>query len=308
MRKSRLRYVWLFPALLTAVPDLHAQDERWRGIFTIYAFADYIVTKPDRGEFAVSFPYALRDRVTGASTTLNFNSNRTNTTGSGRFANPGFGAEIGKGHFSIEGAMGIYINQWSDNLYFGINYRFILKKFPVQTDRYVFPARSFPSGKFIRGLWNFPVKISLGVYYWQPLYKLGEIPVGDNQFSALGQTMQSLDSGQVGTTGTVTVYFQQNIIAFTPNITLGYRPINGRIDVSFRVAPFITFAQKGGLRFYLTNSGVVDWRPTDGISLEGFVPLSTVNLDATYNGEEINSTPFRLGCVMFTVKVGLRVF
>jgi hypothetical protein len=284
------------------------RDERFRSIFSVYSFASYISWRPMPGTFSVRFPYTLTDRATGASTTHNFSAEKTNLAGNGKWANTGIGVELGKGHVSVEGALGFYFHQWSDNIYFGINYRFILKRLPQWTNRYEFASIKFPGKRLISGLADFPVKISLGVYYYQPLYELGKISIGNQQFLAAGQTMQSIDSGSVGNTGEVTVFFHQNIIALTPNFTIGYRPVNGRIDLSFRVSPFISFAQRGGLRFYLRNSGAVEWAPEGGLALESVIPLNTYSVVAQMNGERLQATPFQFRCVMYTLRIGIRLF
>lgn len=303
-------YFVSFLLLILATGKLAAQayydDTRYDGYISAYLYENYITYKPVHGTFTVKFPYTLTDRTTGARMTTNFFASKENLPGTSRFTTPGICGEVGKGHLTIDGSYGFYVHTWSDNLSFDINYRFILRRFPVREREYA--SRSFPNRHFEETLWNFPVKISLGIFYWQPLWELGQIDIADKQFEAAGQTFQAIDSGLVNNAGHVTVYYHQNIVAFTPNFSIGWRPINGRLDVAFRVCPLITLTERGGLRFKLNNTGAVDWRPSNGISVDGLIPLNSYNVDATFNGEQISSTPFHLKCVMFTFRVGLRLW
>src|SRR5574337_581465 len=287
-----------FALFLLTVNKIAAQDyyddTRYDGFISAYLYENYITYKPTYGTFAVKFPYTLTDRITGARTTSNFSAASQNLTGTSKFSTPGICAEVGKGHITVDGCYGFYVHTWSDNMSLDLNYRFILRRFPVREHEYA--SRNFPNRRFEETLWNFPVKISIGIYYWQPLWELGQIDIADKQFDAAGQTLQAIDSGAVNNSGHVTVYYHQNIIAFTPNFSIGWRPINGRLDLQFRVSPFITLTERGGLRFKLNNSGTVDWRPSDGISVEGLIPLNTYNVDATFKSKKISSTPFHLKC------------
>ena len=272
--------------------------------YSVFSYANYM---PQPGTLNVKFPYTLTNRSTGIASTSMFTSTTENLTGTGKWVYPGVGLEAGKENFSVEAALGWYFNQWSDHLYFGINYRFILNKIHAQPERYTFGTNSVP-GKFgIHLIGDFPVKISCGIFYWQPIWKLGDINISDKEFFALGHVMQDRDSLIAAGNGNVTVLFHQNYVAFTPNFSIGYRPQNGRIDLSFRISPMITIAERGGLRFVMRNSGNVEWAPTNGISLESVIPLDTIPMTATFNGERISTTPFRLRGVMYTLRIGFRL-
>lgn len=316
MIRLKLRFLFaalLFSCVIFASPKKphrfpYYDDTHREPYLSLFTFASYITYKPQPGLLTTKFPYALQDRHTGALVTDTFSSSSPNLVGNGKWVYPGVGIEAGIGAFTVEGQIGAYIHHWSDNLYFGMNYRFVLHKFPVKTERYEFGSVAFPDEEFVDGVADFPVKISLGFFYYQPIWKLGEIDVSDKQFSALGYVMQSADTmALLGSTGKVTVLFHQNIIALTPNISLGYRPRDGRLDLSFRVSPFFTLRQTGGLRFYLKNNSYVDWRPADGITVESVIPLNTPGLDASFNNEKLGSTPFRFKCVMFTLRIGIRI-
>jgi hypothetical protein len=268
----------------------------------IFSFVNYL---PQPGTLDIKFPYKLTD-ASNVPVTHQFSSSSENLIGTGKWVYPSIGLEIGKENFSIEAHMGFYLHSWSDNLYGGINYRFILKKAHHQPNQLDLGSVSLPGKKFMKGASEFPVKISVGFFYYQPIWTLGTVDIGSQQFDALGYTMNSRDSS-AGASGLVTVYFHQNVLAFKPTFSIGFKPANNRLELQFGISPLIMISEVGGLRFYMTNSGTVDWVPRDGISLKAVIPLDTFGLDATYNGEELSSTPFRLKGVMYTVKVGVRI-
>ncbi len=271
-------------------------------IFSSFGYVNYF---PQPGTLRVSFPYLLTPRNGPVATTHTFSSENINLTGTGKWVYPGFGLEVGKENFTVEARMGIYLKQWSDHLYSGFSYRFILRKAHSNPDRLSLGTVVLPGKKLMRGAASFPVKISAGLFYYQPIWRLGTIDVGSDQFRALGHTMQSLDSAVVGSTGKVSVYFHQNILAFTPTFSLGYEPEGFPLFLNFSVAPLITLKEAGGLRFYLRNSGSVEWAPENGIDLDAVIPLTSAGMDATFNGEEVSATPFHLKGVMYTLRVGL---
>lgn len=285
----------------------YRDDTQGEGYFSLFGFAGYVAYKPMPGLFEAKFPYKLTDRYSGQVTNDTFYCSRSNFTGNGKFVYPGVGIEIGRGSTTIEASIGAYLKNWSDNIYVGLNYRFVLKGFPVRPHRFVFGATSFPGEKSMERFADFPVKFSIGWFYYQPIWNLGTIDVGSQEFSAIGYTMQSRDSIPAAGSGTVIVLYHQNILAITPSVTLGYRPLNGRADISLRIAPFITYKENGGLRFNLRNNGVVDWAPRNGISADAVIPLNTYGLDATFNGEQLRQTPFKFKCVMFTLRIGIRI-
>lgn len=272
--------------------------------YSIFSYVDY---REQPGNLFVKFPYILTNRSTGTASTSIFTATSPNLVRSGKWVYPGIGLELGKENFSVEAAMGLYLRQWSDHLYFGVNYRFILNKIHANPERYTFGATSFPGKRGAGRMGDFPIKISCGFFYWQPIWNLGTINIGDKEFYALGHVMQDRDSLNVASSGNITVLFHQNYIALTPNINIGYRPQQGRIDFSFRVSPLITIAERGGLRFYLRNGGSSEWAPTNGISLESVIPLDSVPMNATFNGENIDTSPFRLRGIMYTFRIGIRI-
>lgn len=314
-RKVLLLLSFLFLNIsLFATPPRHAyRDENgipegW--VFNIYSVFSYVHYAPQPGMLDIKFPYKLSQRVNfGPITTTNenFSSQNTDLIGKGKWVYPSLGLEIGKENFTLEAQMGWYVHYWSDNIYGGLNYRFILKKLHRSPNRITLGAISIPGKNSMRGASSFPVKISLGFFYYQPLWTLGDINVGSKQFQAMGYTMQSLDSNTTADNGNIRVYYHQNILALKPSFSIGYRPENNRLDISFTASPIIILSEIGGLRFYLNNSGNVDWVPRNGIDLQAVIPLSSATLDATYKGEDINNTPFHLKGWMFTMKLGIRI-
>jgi hypothetical protein len=279
-------------------------------IFNAYFISSFLHYPSQKGTLDIKFPYTLSERVNfGPVTTTNavFHSTSDDLIGRTKWVYPTVGIEIGKENFSVDAQLGWYIHYWSDNLYGGINYRFILKRFHTSPDRMVLGTMTFPGEKLMRSAATFPVKISCGLFYYQPIWKLGTIDVGSKQFDGLGYTMQKLDSSNAPGDGTLTVYFHQNILALKPAFSIGYAPENNRLDVSFTVSPLIILSEAGGLRFYLNNNGNVDWVPRDGIDLNSVIPLNTYGLNATYKGESLSSTPFKLKGWMFTLKLGFRI-
>jgi hypothetical protein len=237
-------------------------------------------------------------------TTQQFSAAKENLIGTGKWVYPSVGLELGKENFSIEAQMGWYIHYWSDNLYGGINYRFILRKAHHQSNQINLASVTLPGKKLMKGASEFPIKISVGFFYYQPIWSLGTIDVGQKQFDALGYTMNNNDS--IGS-GLVTVYYHQNVLALKPSFSIGFKPANNRLELQFGISPLIMLSEVGGLRFYLNNGGAVDWVPRDGISLNAVIPLDTLTLNGTYNGEQLSSTPFRLKGVMYTFKIGVRI-
>src|ERR1041385_4207753 len=96
-------------------------------VFTPSAIFSYVNYLPQPGRLTVSFPYKLTDN-SNVVTTQQFSAASDNLVGTGKWVYPSVGLELGKENFTVEAQMGWYINYWSDNLYGGINYRFILKK------------------------------------------------------------------------------------------------------------------------------------------------------------------------------------
>ena len=277
-------------------------------IFNIYSVFSYYKFSPQPGNLSVKFPYTITPRLSPYTPTSHtFSAQSNDLIGSGKWVYPSLGIEAGKGCFTVEGQIGMYLHNWSDNLYGGINYRFVFKKYHRAPKQIPLGSISIPGERAVRNASSFPVKISCGIFYYQPVWTLGTIDIGDQQFKALGYTMQSLDSNNVGDNGLVTVYFHQNILAFKPSFSIGFSPPDNRLDLCFVISPMFNISEIGGLRFYQTNSGLVDWAPRNGIDPEAVIPLNTFGLDATFNGEELNSTPFHLQTVMYTFKLGIRL-
>ncbi len=315
--KKKLNFFFLFGffqivTILSANPptpsfylDEHTTPSGW--IFNVYSLFSYYHYNSQPGNLEISFPYSLNTRTFPSVTTNKvFTAQSNDLVRKGKWVYPSVGIEVGKENFTVEAQLGFYLHNWSDNLYGGINYRFILKKYHADPNPYVFGASQFPSKKMTRNASCFPVKISIGIFYYQPLWKLGTIDIGDNQFKAIGYTMQSLDSSTIGSSGKVTVYFHQNIVALKPSFSIGYSPDGNRFDFSLVISPLINLSEIGGLRFYQTNTGLVDWAPRNGIDPQAVIPLNTFGLNAKFNGEQISSSPFHLKATMFTLKVGVR--
>jgi hypothetical protein len=296
----------LFFISLEAAPPYRNNTAPSGWVFNLFSAFSYVNYFPQPGTLAVSFPYSLTARNSPLATTHTFSSERVNLTGTGKWVYPGLGLEIGKENFTVEARMGLYRQNWSDHLYGGLSYRFILRKAHSDPERLALGSVILPGKNFMRGAASFPVKISAGLFYYQPIWSLGTIDIGSDQFRALGHTMQSLDSANRGSTGNVTVYFHQNILAFTPTFSLGFQPDGFPLYVNFSVAPLITLSEAGGLRFYLRNSDNVEWAPENGINLESLIPLNSAGMDATFNGEELNASPFHLKGVMYTLRVGIK--
>ncbi|MDQ3108997.1 MAG: hypothetical protein M3R17_03795 [Bacteroidota bacterium] len=297
----------------SAIPPRHSfyydnnstAPEGW--IFNIWAVNSYSHYKSQPGNLRISFPYTLTSPVSPVAVNRVFSSETNDLIKQGKLANFALGLEVGKENFSVEAHMGLYFHHWSDNLYGGINYRFILKKIHASPEKLTLASMTLPGKRAMRNAATFPVKLSLGIYYFQPLWKLGAIDLGNNEFNALGYTMQSLDSNTSRNSGNVTVFFHQNIVALKPAISIGYEPENLRLIFNFTASPMIILSEIGGLRFYMNNTGVVDWVPRNGIDPAAVIPLNTFGLDATFNGEKVTSTPFHLKATMYTFKVGFRI-
>lgn len=286
--------------------DDYSAPSGW--ILNFHAVFSYYRYELQPGNFSVTFPYVLNSRnFPSVATTKTFSAQSPDLIGDGKWVYPSLGIEAGKDNFTVEAHMGLYLKYWSDNIYGGVNYRFILKKFHRNPDMLRLGATTLPGKKRIRRAASFPVKISAGIFYYQPLWNLGKIDIGDNQIKTLGYTMQHLDSTNVGSSGNVTVYFHQNILAFKPSFSIGFSPPDNRIDISFSVSPIINISEIGGLRLYLNNTGNVDWVPRNGIDPQAVIPLNTFGLNATFNGEKVERSPFNLKATMFSFKVGFRI-
>jgi hypothetical protein len=276
-------------------------------IFNIWAVNSYAHYKGQPGNLQISFPYTLTSSASPIPVNRVFSSQNNDLIRTGTLANFALGLEVGKENFSVEAHMGLYFHHWSDNLYGGINYRFILKKFHASPEKLTMATMTLPGKRAMRNAALFPVKLSLGLYYFQPLWKLGDIDLGNKEFNGLGYTMQSLDSNQLGYTGNVSVFFHQNIVALKPAISIGYEPERFRLIFNFTASPMIILSEIGGLRFYMTNKAAVEWAPTNGIDPSAVIPLDKFGVNATFNGEQLSSTPFKLQGWMFTLKAGFRL-
>lgn len=274
---------------------------------SIFSYVNYL---KQPGTLSIAFPYKLSDQGSNAMT-YQFSSAKENLTGTGKWVYPSVGLEVGKENFTIEGQMGLYFNNWSDNLYGGINWRFILKKAHRSPDQFYLGTVCLPGKKFMNGASVFPIKISAGFFYWQPIWNLGSIAIGSKRFDALGYTMNDATTLMYGGEGNIIVYFHQNILAFKPSFSIGWKPEATRFEFQFAVSPLIMISEVGGLRYYMRasapNGQVVDWVPRDGISLNAVIPLTSYGMNATYNGEQLASTPYRLKGVMYSFKIGFRI-
>lgn len=129
--------------------------------------------------------------------------------------------------------------------------------------------------------------------------------IADHPFLVL--RVQSLDSTNICDAGNITVFFHQNIVALKPAISIGFEPARVRVIFNFTASPLIILSEVGGLRFYMTNSGNVDWAPGNGIDPDAVIPLDKFGMNATFNEEHLRNSPFQLKDWMFTLKVGVRL-
>lgn len=268
--------------------------------FRLYTQGQYFDYKKQEGTFDIKFPYTLIDEH--GSSAYTFSATKTNLTGTGKFSHTFPGLEIGYGRFSVDANMNFVTGPvwgWTDNFYFGLNFRLPSPFFYLPREK-INAAGVLPDAPAEYHAWR--MSLHLGILYYHPLYELGEIDAGTAHFSAAGHLLPERDTA-VAFPGSVKIYLQQNTIAFTPALELGYQSRN-TADFSLRIAPLIMLSQEGGLRFRYRNRTQMKHAP-GGYNLH-YIDLATDGVEAKYNGAPVTATPFRLTGFMITLRVGLR--
>lgn len=298
--------VCLFFFMLPVCLRLHAQRaEKIPScfFFRFYTQIQYFDYKEQHGTFDIKFPYVLRGE-NGSSSQHTFASTKFDLTGTGKFSYTFPGLEIGYGRFSVDANMNFITGPvwgWTDNFYFGLNYRLPSPLFFIPREK-IQSAAVIPDAPTEYNAWR--VSVHLGILYYHPLYELGEIDAGNDHFYAAGQILPERDTA-VASPGNVKIYLQQNTISFTPALEFAYHPENFPVDFGLRISPLIMLSQEGGLRFRYRNRSQMKHAP-GGYNLH-YIPLDTYGIDANYNGAPVTATPFRLEGFMITLRVGLRM-
>ncbi|MDQ3108998.1 MAG: hypothetical protein M3R17_03800, partial [Bacteroidota bacterium] len=162
--------------------------------FKLYGQAQYFSYEKQDGILDIKFPYSIISESGSAAHT--FSSSKTNLTGVGKYSHTFPGFEIGYGRFSLDANMNFMTGPvwgWTDNFYFGLNYR-------LASPHSFFPDAllNFGSFSFRAPTYNeyspWRVTLRMGIQYYHPLYELGEIATETGHFSASGQTLPPMDS------------------------------------------------------------------------------------------------------------------
>lgn len=259
------------------------------------------------GQLEIGFPYSIHEQNSGALIRNGyFLASKNSLPGNGKFSYTFPGFEIGRGRFSLEASMNFITGPvwgWTDNEYFGLNYRLPAPGFLKQTESIRLGAFSFPGPRFVSAISGYEIKIRLGILYYHPLFKLGEIPMEARQnFYALGALLP--EENDTTFNQRINVYFQQNMIALAPAVSVGRNFENG-FHLSLLISPLIMLEQKGGIRFYYRSGSQSDTAP-GGYNLH-YIHLRTDPLVAKFNGETIHNTPFRFSGFTVTLRIGLHM-
>jgi hypothetical protein len=307
-KNSFLIHVRFIFILLFICPQLHAKPLRPHAekipayfFFRPYTQCQYFFYKKQEGTLDIKFPYTLTGE--NGNSTHTFSSTKTNLTGTGKYSHTFPGIEIGYGRFSVDANMNFVTGPvwgWTDNFYFGMNYR-LPSPFSFLPRDKINAAVVLPDAPTEYNAWS--ISLHLGILYYHPLYKLGEIDIEKNYFTAANQSVPHRDT-TILYPGKVSVYFQHNTIALVPAFELGYQLENYVVDFGIRIAPLIMLSQEGGLRFRYKNSSQMAHAP-GGYNLD-YIRLAGEGIDARYNGTPISSTPFSLNGFQISLRVGVR--
>lgn len=266
---------------------------RYWGI-VIYTQYSHLFYKPQTGLVEVKFPYRITD-PSGTFVTDTF-SGSTNGTGHAMgnfFALPGI--ELIHGNLSYEFNLSPFQAPqlgWRWNFYAGIGYR-------IRYDKWLSQAADLQPA-----MENFPVTLSLGLQWHNALWDLGRVEVPYwNTFHALGQELQqSEDEPEERENAYVDVCFQQTMLVLTPGISVGWRPVNGRWDVSVKASPYFPFNLESGFTFLMNDSDHNDRHSAPGFL--GLLPTHQAGLNASYNGGRFPDSPYKMNGWMLSVRIG----
>lgn len=272
------------------------------GYFLIfYAQAGGIFWDKQPGNFTVKFPYTITTDNSPVYHGL-FSVSKNNLVGQGRFFYNFPGLEFGKNNFSGEAnySFGGPTMGWSDNFYFGMTYRFHFGRFQDNPDRFCFASVNFPGERLQKNCNPFYFSFSAGLQFYHPLFNLGTIQTQNGLVTALGSEMNSND-------GTVNVYFQQNVEAFTPAFSIERKSENG-VSFSIRAGPVIPIKESGGFRFSFQG-----WDSDHDSQQSYFLPKGSAfdyvkfgayGLTANMNDVPVEKTPFHLCDWMISFHIG----
>ena len=271
------------------------------GLFlVVYGQMGGIFWDQQPGQFSVSFPYTINYDSSPAFHGT-FSSTKNNLIGTGRFFYSFPAIEFGKNNFSLDAnySLGGPTPNWTDNFYFGMNYRLHFGGLQDNPDRLCLAGINLPGSNLQRGLSPYFIGISAGVEFYHPLFELGNISTDNGEISLPGGRMKSDD-------GNVIVYFQQNVTAFVPAISLE-RFFGNNLSISLRAAPLIPIAEKGGLRYsYMGEDSDHDeqirYFVPNGAHLD-FIPMNTYSVNARFNDAPLQQTPFHLCDWMFSFRI-----
>jgi len=153
---------------------------------------------------------------------------------------------------------------------------------------------------------TFPVTLSLGISTDQFIWKMGSPVELDSAktFSVFNVSLANTEKDEQEN-GKVDVLFQESVIAFTPSVSVGIRPVGRFFDIRLQFGPYIPFDMHSGLSFLYRDTDDSDnthLAPSGGSLLN----VSTPGLQATFNHERFSEgNPFTVKGWLFGVYIGL---
>jgi len=255
------------------------------------------------GVLEITFPYSRLDTNTGGQIPEVFEYSKSGLTGNHGFSVPIVGFELKKGNCFFRADIRIPKKRRisEEHISFGYEYRI---NFSEKSHRYSALAGlngvvpNWVSSVFIRG--------EIGIDFYKPVWTLGELPVKDTTIYMMGYTIKKSDSD----VRKVEIFYEEDVLALLPSITLGLGTSQNRIDFSLTFSPFIPVLEKGGIRllYKKNNTGWLNpytwfWYPYKNV----VVPGGQSGLKIKYDGTEVSKTPYNFGGMEIFLRIGFRI-
>ncbi|MBI3512178.1 MAG: hypothetical protein HY064_16080 [Bacteroidetes bacterium] len=263
----------------------HPGDEPEWGIHP-YVQLSHLFFNPSQGILDVSFPY----RISGIAGTQTFKDTIAGFGRGGTFVT--FGLAVNHHNFSFDANMSPFTSIGTGtrlDFFLGVTYR-------LRYDQWI-PSMADLQTQFL----SFPVSFTVGLQNYNAISNLGQVELDStHRFQAFGGSLGL--SENENETGTVKIFFQETVFAFSPSINIGFRPRYSMLEFSLRFGPFIPFYNKGGLNFFYRDSDSDDTHSFPNAF--GTVPMHGFGVQSHFNGKSVPDAPYPISGWMLSFRVG----
>ena len=270
----------------------------------IYCGTSFLEYRPQPGLLELSFPYSRLDTSSGGQIPETFSFSKKGLPGKNDFTFPILGGEISNRNFFIRADFRLPQKRRISNEHISLGYEW-KKNYYEKSNTVTLLAgikKNIPdwvSSVFIRA--------EAGFDFYKPIWQLGELPVRDTILFVMGYIITKANSNSK--VREVGVFYEENIVAFIPSLTLGFGTSKNKIDFALSLSPFFPVLEKGGIRllYKKNNTGWVEpytwfWYPYKNViqpGQSGFVEK--------YNGETVSKTPYRLSGLEISLRIGFHI-